>query len=138
MKHVNSLITFFEEYEEEMLKSDKNDAIIIVWDNTEAYYGEEGSCNISYCEEHNIPYKQHKIKIGGCIVSSKGSVGINLKMIANGGKAILDQMTIDFSNYLIGKGLNSVRTDNNDILIDGYKVASGVETLIDKWEYMGF
>ena len=30
------------------------------------------------------------------------------------------------------------RCDNNDVLIDGYKVASGCDTNVDGWAYMGY
>lgn len=40
--------------------------------------------------------------------------------------------------YLKKQGLDSVCQDNNDVLVDDYKVASGCETAIDGWNYMGY
>ena len=37
---------------------------------------------------------------------------------------------IKFADYLKQKGLNSVRCDNNDVLVDNFKVASGAEAIL--------
>lgn len=42
-----------------------------------------------------------------------------------------------FCDFLKDKGLNAV-IDNNDILIDGYKVSSGTEGEIKGWRYFGY
>ena len=55
-----------------------------------------------------------------------------------GGEALSDRFSKELCKYLAQKGLPSVRQDNNDILVDGFKVASGGEITINNWNYMGY
>ena len=129
----------FMEYEKTFLEAKTNQTVIIVLDNTEVIYGANGSCNVNWCKENNIPcYHKEKLQGGGCIVGVKGNIFLDIKRKSNGGRCLSDIFSEAFCQYLIGKGLTSVRTDNNDILVDGYKVASGCESTVDGWQYMGF
>lgn len=76
---------------------------------------------------------------GGCIIGVKGNIFINIKRkLTNGGECLGDRFSKVVCAYLKNKGLNSVRCDNNDILVDNYKVGSCVETSVNNFQYMAF
>ena len=96
---------------------------IIVHEQTEVSFGWENDFNKDYCDQNNIPY-YNLARGGGTIVYSKGNVSVgfiydNKKYK----KFMLVEMCNDFKQYLKSRGLNA-DIDNNDILVDGYKVAS--------------
>jgi len=139
IKEFNSQIDFVKN-EEKFFSSPNEEVAIAVLNKTEVVYGADDSCNVEWCEDNNIPYiHQDKLHSGGCIVGVKGNIFIDLKMIPKDGKMFAAN---NFSNALVDyftkKGLKSVRCDNNDVLIDGYKVASGCETQVEEFEYMGY
>ena len=92
-----------------------------IYDQTEVNYGND-DCNVEYCEEHTIHcYKSRND--GGCIVNFAGTINIaDFRPSSEGW--VYPQFCYDFSEYLKEKGLNATY-DGNDVLIDGYKVASG-------------
>lgn len=138
MKFLNSQIDFVNQ-EQKFLDSTIEETYIIVLDQTEAIYGKDDSCNIKYCQEHNIPYiHQSKLSGGGCIIGVKGNIFIDIKREHAGGKCLSDTFSEALKDFFVSKGLSSVRCDNNDVLVDGYKVASGCECSYNKWEYMGY
>ena len=95
----------------------------IIHQNTEVGYGFDNDVNLEYCEKNNIPCYDQK-RNGGTIVCSAGNIGI--AFIYNNrirGGFVLDRMLPDLSRYLSRKGLHT-KIDSNDLLIDGYKVAS--------------
>ena len=138
---LTSQIDYVNNYETNIL-NDKNiihNCAIVTLKNKEVCYGVEDSCNLEYCEENNIPYVWQKTLIlGGCIVGLQGNLFIDVKSTFNNEHNII----VDFANALVeyfkSKGLNSVRCDNNDIMIDNYKVASGADYRYDKMHYMGY
>ena len=107
---------------------------------TDVWYGDEGTCDVKYCEEHGIPYSHGGTFSGtGCIVGVKGNVIMDVIRRFEGGEALGDKFSKRLCEYFKSRGLESVRCDNNDILIDGYKVASGAEVgLQDGMRYLGF
>lgn len=94
-----------------------------VSERTEVGYGFENDADMNYCEKNGIPCYYQK-RNGGAIVWSAGNVGIafvyNNRMR---GGFVLSQFLPDLSRYLFQKGL-SVTMDRNDVIVDGYKVAS--------------
>lgn len=137
IQYLNSQIEFVNN-EEEFLSSNTAQAVIIVLDNIEVCYGKDDSCNTEYCDEHNINYvHQSKLQGGGCIVGIKDNIFIDAKDKAEG-YCLSDRFSEALCQFLKSKGLDSVRCDNNDVLVDGYKVASGCETSINEWQYMGY
>ena len=98
---------------------------IVVQKKNEVTYGSQRDVNFEYCEEHEIPCYDLK-RDGGCIVHFTGMV-CWAEVKPNDTKDFV-LTNIDFLNkltqYLKNKGLNAV-LDNNDILVDNYKVASG-------------
>lgn len=139
MEILNSQIEFVKN-EKVFLDSKKEETVIAVLEKTEVVWGAENSCNLEWCKENNIPTIHHdKLKGGGCIVGVKGNIFVDAKRhIGADNKCIGDKFSVALCEYLKGKGLESVRTDNNDVLVDGYKVASGAETTYEGWQYMGY
>jgi hypothetical protein len=128
----------FVKNEKQFLESPNDETVIVVLNQTEAIYCEDDSCNIDYCKTHNIPCIKMPQR-GGCIIGVKGNVFITAKRKTIGGEALGDKFTKAFAKHLKdNRGLKSTRCDNNDILVDGYKVASAVETTINGCQYMCF
>jgi len=100
-------------------------SIIVIHDKTEVSYGMENDVNFQYCKEHNIPLLDLK-RTGGAIVYFAGNVSWadvrpnNTPNYKNQDVEFLFALT----KYLKEKGLNAT-FENNDIMVDGYKVASG-------------
>lgn len=91
----------------------------------EVSFGSQNDINIKYCKKHNIPcYNLNRD--GGCIIHFVGNIcwaeikPNNTKDFKYTNLDFLEKLTI----YLQEKGINAVQ-DNNDILVDNFKVASG-------------
>lgn len=108
-------------------KTDKQEHFtLVVQEQDEVTYGFDKDCDIQYCIDNNIPVYDRKAA-GGTIVHAKGSIGINYIYSHDKYPSFLSQDFIkDLLVYLQEKGLN-VELDGNDILADGYKVASCAE-----------
>ena len=102
---------------------------MVIQEEDEVTYGVEEECNIDYCKQHNISCS-NRHDGGGTIVHAKGSIGINYIYSHDkyGGFYSYDFIKL-LAQYLEDKGLN-VSVDKNDILVDGYKVASCAENNI--------
>lgn len=139
IQYTNSQIEFHNTMED-FLNSNEEETKLTVLDRTEAFYSEEGTCDTKWCDEHNIPYSKNRMFCGiGCIVAVKGNVVIDIKRRLEGGECLSDRFAKALCEYLKNKGLDSVRCDNNDVLVDDYKVASGAETVLPNGlNYMGF
>ena len=106
---------------------------------TEAIFGADDSCNTKWCDENGIPYAhQEKLQGGGCIIGVKGNIFIDVKRKLEGGECLADRFSKALYIYFKEKGLETVRCDNNDVLIDNYKVASGCESIHNGFNYMGY
>lgn len=139
INYLTSQIDFVKNKEENFLNSKIDETYIIILNDTEVCYGIDNSCNIEYCKKNNIKYiHQSKLNKGGCIVGVKGNIFIDVKRKIKDGKCISDKFSKSLAKYFESKGLQSIRTDNNDILIDDYKVASGCESTIGEFQYMGY
>ena len=137
--YLDSQITFFEEVEDKVLSSKVKETVISVLKKTEVIYNENSGLNKEYCDEHGIKYYKGKIDSIGTGVVTAGSIVLTIKRkLLNGGEALSDRFSKELCKYLAQKGLPSVRQDNNDILVDGFKVASGGEITINNWNYMGY
>ncbi len=138
IKRLDSQVEFVNN-EREFLDSPNEETVIVVLNQTEAIYGADDSCNTKWCDEHNIPYAhQGKLQGGGCIIGVKGNIFIDVKRKCIGGEMMSNKFSKALCELLKDKGLESVRCDNNDVLVDGFKVASGCETIYNQWEYMGY
>lgn len=120
------------------IKSNDEICKITVMNNTEAIYIDEGTCDLEWCSKNTIPFaRQTYFSNAGCIIAVKGNIFIDAKVKVNKENAS-DVFSKVLCKYFIDKGLKSVRCDNNDVLIDGYKVASGCESMVDNFNYMGY
>ena len=133
----NSQIEFFKN-EEAFINSNEDEISIAVLDQTEVLYNKNSGCNVDYCEEHNIASYCGKIDNLGTGVIAQGSIVITVKKKISGGEALSDQFSKALVNYFTEKGLPSVRQDNNDVLVNDGKVASGGEIVINGFNYMGY
>ena len=138
MKYYNSQIEFVQN-EQEFLSSTKEETVIVTLEKTEAIYGKDDSCNTEWCKENNIPFiHQSKLNGGGCIIGVKGNIFLDIKRLNKGGECLSDKFSKALAQYFISKGFNSARCNNNDVLIDTYKVASGCECMEGNFLYMGY
>ncbi len=88
------------------------------------YSGRAEDINLDYCTEHNIPVYNQNRK-GGTIVCSPGNVGLGIIYTTEEYREFLFvRLMREFADWLNDRGL-SVEYTKNDILVDGYKVASG-------------
>ena len=139
---LSSQINYVNNYEENIINDNNiiHNATVVTLENTEVCYGIENSCNLEYCKENNIPYVwQKKLNLGGCIVGTKGNLFIDVKSLYDEDHNIVIEFANSLVDYFKSKGLNSVRCDNNDIMIDDYKVASGADFNYNhQMHYMGY
>lgn len=126
MKRVT--LKWFNENLSTLLQTKEKITYYCIHENTEINYGNANDVDLDYCKEHNIDTFQ-MLRDGGCIVCSAGNVGItHFSNVSEGW--VCDKFSFAFIDYLKSKGIENIETSNNDILIDGYKVASSVEKRI--------
>ena len=119
IKHLSEWTTNLNTY----LADQQEHFAFIVQAQLEVGYGFDKDVDFQYCFENNIPAYDQKRR-GGAIVFAKDT--LTLGMIYNNREHfgfVFDRMIDDLCVYLAKQGLDAVK-DNNDILIDGYKVAS--------------
>lgn len=101
----------------------------------EVTYGSEEECNIQYCIDNNIPCYNRKGP-GGTIVHAAGSLALNYIYSHDRFPEFLSTEFIDdLCIYFKNKNLNAW-IEGNDLLIDGFKVASGAaQNLPPDWRW---
>jgi hypothetical protein len=138
IRYFDSQIDFFE-HEDEFINSPNDEVAMAVLKQTEAIYNENSGCNLEYCNANGIKAYKGKINTMGTGVVTKGSIVLTVKKkMLDGGEALTDMFSKALAKYLEEKGLTSVRQDNNDIMVDGMKVASGGEIVLNGFNYMGY
>lgn len=119
-------IKYICEHSEQLQSEKKKKCAIVIQKETEVTYGFENDCDKEWCAENNIPCFDRNSG-GGCIVHAKGNISVTLVYSHDEEPGFLG---IAFVNNLIrfleGKGLNC-SFEHNDVLVDGYKVASGYD-----------
>lgn len=135
----DSQVDFLDMYEEAFIASPDDETAIAVLKGTEAIYNENSGCNIEYCEANNIRAYKGKINTMGTGVMTEGSIVLTVKRkMLDGGDALPDRFSKALAKYLLDKGLPAVRCDNNDVIVDNGKVASGGGIYINGFNYMGY
>lgn len=121
----SSLKTFFDNID--TYKQEKAERLtIVVQASDEVSYGFDKDCDVDYCVNNNIPVYDRK-GAGGTIVHAKGNIGVDYIYSHDKVRTFVSlDLLEDLAEYLKTKGL-SVALTNNDILVDGYKVASCAE-----------
>lgn len=93
-------------------------------DEVRVSYGYKKDCDLDWCIKNEIPAVNMK-RGGGCIVSAPGNIHLIDIREFDGHTWLAHDILKEFTKFLIGRGLD-VRFDHNDIMVEGYKVASGV------------
>lgn len=117
-------LKYFNENLHNIFNLDNPKAYYCVHEQTEVNTGMQDDCDMQYCKEHNIPVYLME-RSGGTIVCSKGNIGISVITPVKWGWQTTAFLNA-FTEYLKSKNLN-VEYNNNDILVDGFKVASSAE-----------
>jgi len=139
IKIFDSQIDFLREREEEFIDSPNEETAIIILKATEAVYNDNSSCNLEYCDMHNIRAYKGRINTMGTGVMTSGSLILILKRnMKDVGEALSDRFSKALAKYFTEKGLPAVRCDNNDVMVDNGKVASGGEIFTNGFNYMGY
>ena len=103
-----------------LLKHPKHDNSYVIVDKTSVNYSNENECNIEYCLEHNIPITFLR-RSGSTFVLQKGDF---IFLHCDKDDNFLGKWEKYLRKKLTEKGLN-LTYDNNDFLIDNYKVMGG-------------
>lgn len=109
---------------DEFLADEQEHFLFAVQDKTEVGYGFAKDVNFDYCREREIATYDQK-RDGGAIVFAAGNVtlaGVYDNRVHD--PLLFYDILIDFVDFLFEKDISAV-LDNNDVLIDGEKVASG-------------
>ncbi len=117
-------LKYFNENLHDIFNSESPKAYYCVHKQTEVNTGTQGDCDTQYCEEHSIPVYLME-RSGGTIVCSGGNIGISVITPVKRGWQTSAFMTT-LTEYLQNKGLDA-KCAGNDILIEGFKVASSAE-----------
>ena len=95
--------------------------LLCIYESTEINYGTEEDCNVEWCRANNIPCYNIE-RSAGCCVNAAGNINI-ADIRKHRGEFVENRILHDFADWLAGKEL-SVELNNNDILVDGKKVAA--------------
>ena len=120
-------LKYFNENLYDIFNSENSKVYYCVHEQTEVNAGVQNDCDMQYCKEHDIPVYLME-RCGGTIVCSKGNVGISAITPVGWGWQTASFLRA-LADYLKSKNLN-VQYSNNDILVDGFKVASSAESRV--------
>ena len=82
----------------------------------------ENEVNTDYCREHNINIVQRKSG-GGCVYADRGNLMLSYIVPSAHPEHVFSQYLDLIAAALADLGLAAVRTEHNDILVDGCKVS---------------
>ena len=82
----------------------------------------EAEVNIEYCEKNHIQYYRRKSG-GGCVYADKGNVMLSYITPKRMADEAFDEFLDKLADALGKLGLPAVKTEHNDVLIDGRKVS---------------
>ena len=132
-----TLSDFYNNQLDLFLNPTEEKAMYIVYDSTEITYGSANDCDIDWCKDSNIPAYDIQ-RSGGCIVSAKGNITM-ADVRRNTADWYDKQLLCSFVDFLKLKGIEA-EIKQNDILIDGFKVASAASKNLKPdflWQYTG-
>lgn len=137
-KVYDSMVDYVNNIEPTLVATNEEAASMVVLKRTEVMYESEEYCDVNYCEENNIvTFKEKALPHVHCIVCVEGNVMISIKRKPINGKVLSGIFVDAFCDFLRSKGL-TVEANNNDILVNGFKVASGVEGGHKGYRYFGY
>ena len=114
---------FYKEYNY-LISYQKEETMYVVYDKTQVDYGCECDCDLEWCKENNIPVFKFN-RGGGCIVNTAGNITLIDMRKFDGHTWNTLSMLKSFVEFLRSKGIDAT-IQRNDIMIDGFKVGSGV------------
>ena len=82
----------------------------------------ETEVNLPFCREHGINVVRRKSG-GGCVYADRGNIMLSYITTRKGVEAVFGEFMEQFAEALRGLGLPAVRTEHNDILVNGCKVS---------------
>ena len=138
MNRLTSRIEYLTKYEPDILKKQEDSSYIVVLDQLEVCCNGDGTFDEDWMKSHNIKYKQGNIKSCGSIVLAKGSIILDILRRNTTGKCLSDTFSKALCEFLQSRGLSSAHQKNNDVLVDGFKVASGADITVGACQYMGY
>ena len=138
--YYNSQTEFLKNHLKDFINLNEEKIKITIIENTEAFYGCDTSIDKEWCDKNGILYAQNKLVDDvGCIVSIKGNIVLDIIKKGYGDIRFSDNFSKALCEYFKSKGMNSVRQDNNDVLVDGFKVASGAEAILsNNFHFVGY
>ena len=135
MMHNMTTIADYLETAQQFINSSESETAIAALENEEVIYQDEEMCNVQYLEENNITHFKFNFPCR-CIVAAKGNVMLVIKRPHEGGKSLVDKFSEVLCEYLKNRGIAPIECDKNDIMVDGYKTASAVQTQINNWDFV--
>ena len=78
--------------------------------------------NVDYCEQHHIQYYRRKSG-GGCVYADKGNIMVSYITPKTTADDAFESFLKKLAGVLCNLGYKAVKTEHNDILIDGRKVS---------------
>lgn len=78
--------------------------------------------NVDYCEQHHIQYFRRKSG-GGCVYADKGNIMVSYITPKTTADDAFENFLKKLAGVLRELGFNAVKTEHNDIMIDGRKVS---------------
>ena len=82
----------------------------------------EAEVNIDYCEAHGIAMYRRKSG-GGCVYADEGNLMMSLISPDKHSEQVFQSFLDRVSDVLQSLGLPAVKSEHNDIMVDGYKVS---------------
>ena len=82
----------------------------------------ESEVNQQYCIEHGVTLVRRKSG-GGCVYADKGNLMLSYITPQTGVEAVFGEYLDKLASFLRSLGLNAVKTEHNDVLVDGHKVS---------------
>ena len=112
--------------EQELVKEVKEPTLFTWIVSPTVIYGHHQSAEVevneAYCREHGIAVVQRKSG-GGCVYADEGNLMISFVTPSTHSDQVFTDVLTLIAKALQSKGLPAVKTDHNDILVNGHKVS---------------
>ena len=82
----------------------------------------EQEVNLDFCKTHNISTYRRKSG-GGCVYADSGNLMLSYVVHSTHSEQVFQEYLTKIAKILSDLGLNAVKTEHNDILVDGKKVS---------------
>ncbi len=82
----------------------------------------EAEVNLEYCRNHSVEYYRRKSG-GGCVYADWGNIMLSYVTTDTNVEAVFHRYLDNLASALQSLGFNAVKTEHNDILVDGRKVS---------------